>query len=128
MRKHPLLLPVVGSLLVLLIAALFLTYKTLSQPSQPTPLPPTPTISSSPTPLPPVSAGLSAGSYPEIRRVTVQDAKAALDTRSAVFIDVRGASAYAVSHIPGALDIPLGEIESRLKELDPNQWIITYCT
>jgi rhodanese-related sulfurtransferase len=33
-----------------------------------------------------------------------------------------------MSHIPGSLSIPLAEIETRLSELDPNQWIITYCT
>jgi hypothetical protein len=113
---------------LLLISAAACTHKTLSLPGQPTPLPPAPTVPGSPTPLPLASSGLREGSYPEIRRVTVQDAKAALDSRSAVFIDVRGSSAYAVSHIPGALDIPLAEIESRLNELDPDQWIITYCT
>ena len=28
----------------------------------------------------------------------------------------------------GALNIPLGDIETRYRELNPNQWIITYCT
>lgn len=66
--------------------------------------------------------------FPEISRASLADSKAALDNRKAVFVDVRDASAYAEAHIPGALSIPLAELETRLNELDPNQWIITYCT
>jgi 3-mercaptopyruvate sulfurtransferase SseA len=66
--------------------------------------------------------------FPEISRASLADSKAALDSRKAVFVDVRDVSAYAEAHIPGALSIPLAELETRLNELDPNQWIITYCT
>jgi hypothetical protein len=67
-------------------------------------------------------------SYPEIMRVNLQDAKSAYDTGKAVFVDVRGDEFYAQSHIPGALSIPLEDLVSRLQELDPSDWIITYCT
>jgi 3-mercaptopyruvate sulfurtransferase SseA len=63
-----------------------------------------------------------------IERVTVKDAKDALDAGTAIFVDVRAADVYAVSHIPGALSIPLEDVEARLSELNPDQWIITYCT
>lgn len=65
---------------------------------------------------------------PQIERVSLADSKAALDSQSAVFLDVRDPQAYALGHVPGAVNIPLGELETRLSELDPNQWIITYCT
>jgi 3-mercaptopyruvate sulfurtransferase SseA len=77
---------------------------------------------------PVVSSGHEEETYPEIERVSLEDAKAALDAGTAVFVDVRGVDAYNLSHIPGSLSIPLAELESRLGELDPNQWIITYCT
>jgi hypothetical protein len=64
----------------------------------------------------------------EVPRVTLEDARAAFDTDAALFVDVRGAGSYEQSHVRGALSIPLTEIESRLDELDPRQWIITYCT
>jgi len=67
-------------------------------------------------------------SYPDIPRVSVGDAKAAYDTGTAVFLDVRSSDAYAQSHISGALSIPLGELPDRLNELNPADWIITYCT
>jgi rhodanese-related sulfurtransferase len=31
-------------------------------------------------------------------------------------------------HITGAINIPINEIETRLGELDPDTWYITYCT
>jgi predicted sulfurtransferase len=61
-------------------------------------------------------------------RVSVEDAKAAFDQKKAVFVDVRSVDAYNVSHLPDALTIPLEELVTRITELDPNQWIITYCT
>jgi hypothetical protein len=66
--------------------------------------------------------------YPEIVRVSLGDAKAAFDLKQAVYLDVRDADSYASSHIPGAVSIPLNDLETRLKELDPNAWILTYCT
>lgn len=70
----------------------------------------------------------TAATPQEAQRVTLEESKAAFDNGAAVFVDVRSAEAYATSHIPGALSIPLAEIEGRLTELDPAQWIITYCT
>lgn len=67
-------------------------------------------------------------SDPDIPRVSAGDAKAAYDIGSAVFVDVRSADAYAQSHITGALSIPLGELPDRMNELNPEDWIITYCT
>ncbi|MDO9086751.1 MAG: rhodanese-like domain-containing protein [Anaerolineaceae bacterium] len=66
--------------------------------------------------------------FPEVERVSVQDAKAALDAGTAVFVDVRGDDLYNTGHIPGALSIAENEMESRFTELNPNDWIITYCT
>jgi len=66
--------------------------------------------------------------FPDVVRVTLDDAKKAYDAKSAVFVDVRDAASYAESHISGAINIPLDQIKSRLAELDPQSWIITYCT
>ena len=63
--------------------------------------------------------------YPEVVRVSVQDAKAAFDAGTAVFVDVRGDELYNTGHIPGALSIADTEMDSRFTELDPNAWIIT---
>lgn len=68
------------------------------------------------------------GSYPQVSRVDLAQAKSAYDSGTAVFVDVRDQVYYDNGHIPGAISIPLGEIEDRLDEIDPNDWIILYCT
>lgn len=42
-------------------------------------------------------------------------------------LDVRPAEEYASGHLPGALNIPLAELEKHLDELDPTQEIVAYC-
>lgn len=66
----------------------------------------------------------------EVTRVSLEDAKAAFDSGSAIIVDVRSAAAYSNSHIPGAINIQLDEFEIHPTELDlpKDQWIITYCT
>jgi len=85
-------------------------------------------------PAPSAKAGLPTSTflpdYPETQypRVSLPDALAAYNAKSATFVDVRGKDAYDVQHIPGALSIPLSDLASRLSELPKNAWIITYCT
>jgi ArsR family transcriptional regulator len=42
-------------------------------------------------------------------------------------LDVRPEDEFALGHLPGALNIPLRELEVRLGEVDPNQEIVAYC-
>ncbi|HEX7973689.1 MAG TPA: rhodanese-like domain-containing protein [Anaerolineales bacterium] len=81
--------------------------------------------------LPQAASATNPGSttpFPEIKRVGLADARAAYETKSAVFVDVRGDPYYSEGHIPGALSIPLNDITRRLNELSPKDWIIPYCT
>jgi 3-mercaptopyruvate sulfurtransferase SseA len=80
--------------------------------------------SASPTP----AASIEEETYPEIPRVSLAEAKAAHDSGAAVFVDVRSLEAYTGGHITGSVNVPSSDIESRINELDPAQWIITYCT
>jgi 3-mercaptopyruvate sulfurtransferase SseA len=83
----------------------------------------------SPTPESQVEPTATAVATPAVvQRVTPEEAKAAFDSGAAVFLDVRSHTIYLQSHIPGALSIPLAELKPRIAELDPGQWIITYCT
>ncbi len=112
-QRFPVLLLMAGGMLLIIAAALLLSQSYAGEAN----------------PEPPVAANsFEEDTYPEIERVSLEDAKAALDADTAVFVDVRGTDAYAMSHIPGSLSIPLAELETRLIELDSNQWIITYCT
>jgi rhodanese-related sulfurtransferase/rubrerythrin len=58
----------------------------------------------------------------EIKAILDQDKKGEF-----LLLDVRQPEEYEVGHIPGAMLIPLGELEIRKDELDPNRKIITYC-
>lgn len=42
-------------------------------------------------------------------------------------LDVRPEDEFALGHLPGAVNIPLGELERRLADLDPHQEIVAYC-
>src|SRR5947208_650783 len=42
-------------------------------------------------------------------------------------IDVRPVEEYAAAHIPGALSLPLGELEARLAQLPADTEIVAYC-
>jgi rhodanese-related sulfurtransferase len=42
-------------------------------------------------------------------------------------IDVRNPDEYAAMHIPEAINIPLVELNSRIKEITPKEMIITVC-
>ena len=107
----PLLLVIGGGVLLVITAVLMLRGKN------------TPAVTA------PALPGIKvAGPYPDVLRIAVEDAKAALDAGSAVFVDVRGGKVFAEAHIPGALSITQGELEARLGELNPDEWIIFYCT
>ena len=44
-----------------------------------------------------------------------------------VFLDVRQPKEYAHGHLPGAKLLPLGDLDSRLAELDKDKQIVIYC-
>ncbi|HHO68644.1 MAG TPA: rhodanese-like domain-containing protein, partial [Gammaproteobacteria bacterium] len=42
-------------------------------------------------------------------------------------LDVRPAEEYAAGHVPGAVNVPLAELEDWLDRLDPAQEVVAYC-
>ena len=61
-------------------------------------------------------------------RISVADAKKALDAGKAVLVDVRSAINYQQEHAKGAISLPTSEIAARMSELPKDKQIITYCT
>jgi hypothetical protein len=82
-------------------------------------------LSLSKTTIPSASAPIAPA---EITRVDLNEALLAFESGEAIFIDVRSAAFYFNEHVPGAVNIPLEEIESQLSSLNPEQWYIPYCT
>ncbi|MDX6696123.1 MAG: hypothetical protein QOF02_3726 [Blastocatellia bacterium] len=62
-----------------------------------------------------------------VRRISVEEARAALAQDRAVILDVRGTVEYELGHIKGARLLPLGEIARRAGELPREKLIVTYC-
>ena len=71
--------------------------------------------------------GKAGSGHPEL---TVQELDAMLRSGTAAVVDVREADEFAAGHIPGAINILLGEFETNINgiPLEKDQWIITYCT
>ena len=44
-----------------------------------------------------------------------------------IVLDVRPEDEFALGHLQGAINIPLGELEKRFAGLDPSQQIVAYC-
>jgi len=115
--KSPNSLPliIIAAGFLLLIAAAFWSLDPFSTASRNGP--PTPT-----------SAMAVRIPFPDVPRISLADAKAAYDMKSAIFLDVRDKAFYDMGHIPGSLNIYEEELPSRLGELDKNAWILTACT
>jgi adenylyltransferase/sulfurtransferase len=69
------------------------------------------------------TAAVEVAGVPE---VDAAEARRLIDD-GAQLIDVREPWEWAISHIPGATMIPMGEIASRTSEIDPNRTAIIHC-
>jgi hypothetical protein len=83
------------------------------------------------TPAPRVSVATpipaAQGTLESAKRITREEAIKLVKGKKAVFVDVRGKDQYDAGHIVGAINIPLGDILKRFREVPPKQMIITYC-
>lgn len=66
----------------------------------------------------------------DVPRISLFDAKAAVESGQAIFVDVRSAEAYNELHAVDAISIPLDNFETNINSvaLEKTDWIITYCT
>lgn len=65
---------------------------------------------------------------PPVPEISVEDLKARIDRKDAfVLLDVREPYEYDIARIPGAKLIPLGELPSRMSELDSADEIVIHC-
>ena len=61
-----------------------------------------------------------------MREITIDQAAAALDQGAAV-IDVREPTEYRTGHLPGAVNIPMGQLAARMGEIDRNRPVYVVC-
>lgn len=80
---------------------------------------------------PPVFKEMVDKAKAAIKVVTAADVKAAIDKKEkAVILDVREPDEYAAGHLPGAINVPRGTLESRIWSEVPDQSakIYVYCS
>ena len=62
----------------------------------------------------------SGPSEPAVRSVDAAELKAALDAGQVpILLDVRTAGEYAAGHVPGAVNLPIDELDARTRGLEP---------
>lgn len=59
--------------------------------------------------------------------VSAEDLLARARTGEVTVLDVRPREEFAAGHLPGAINIPLNELEARLSEFSPDQVVVAYC-
>ncbi|MDY6442085.1 metalloregulator ArsR/SmtB family transcription factor [Enterococcus avium] len=59
--------------------------------------------------------------------LTIEDLEKRLSAKDIVLIDVRSSEEYLTAHIPGAISIPLQDLESMIEKLPEDKEIVAYC-
>jgi rhodanese-related sulfurtransferase len=62
-----------------------------------------------------------------VKQITASELAQSNGTRRAQWVDVRSASEYAAGHLPGAVNIPMEQIEARLDDLRPDLPVVLIC-
>jgi 3-mercaptopyruvate sulfurtransferase SseA len=79
---------------------------------------------------PPTTEGESIPTTPaQVPRIEPQELKEKLELgEDVIVVDARSLELYNLRHIPGAVSIPLAEVEERYSELPQEGEIVLYCT
>jgi len=64
----------------------------------------------------------------EAPRITGEELTALVKKGDVVIVDVRAKESFAGGHAEGAVNIPLGDVSTRMKELPKGKAIVAYCT
>ena len=62
-----------------------------------------------------------------MQHITVFDLAKTQPNQAAQWIDVRSAAEFAAGHIPGAINIPMDQVESRLADLQADKPVVLIC-
>lgn len=99
---------------------------------------PTPAPAANPAPVAVSGPGASAvqitpAAAPQVdplaaaKRIPRAEAIKMVKEHKAVWVDVRSKEQYEIGHIPGAINVPLAELQNRFKDLPVHKYLIAYC-
>jgi rhodanese-related sulfurtransferase/DNA-binding MarR family transcriptional regulator len=71
--------------------------------------------------------GCYLGDRSDLEAVTREQLVDRLAAGDVVVLDVRDGPEYAAGHLPGAVNVPLGELHQRLARLPENVTVVAYC-
>ncbi len=63
----------------------------------------------------------------QLEPVDADDLRGRVQRGEVTVLDVRPADEYASGHLPGAVSVPLAELEARLADLPPDRAVVAYC-
>jgi rhodanese-related sulfurtransferase len=63
----------------------------------------------------------------DFRSISIDDLQERMNKNEVLLLDVRPEIEFRAGHLPGAVSIPLDELEQRLEELPPTKLIVAYC-
>ncbi len=71
---------------------------------------------------------MTTESKAQVRRISLDDAKQQM--KDVIFVDTRSATALKRNplQVPGAIHVPLKELDMRAKQLPRDRTLVTYCT
>jgi rhodanese-related sulfurtransferase/biotin operon repressor len=63
----------------------------------------------------------------DMESVSIRDLLARMDDGTVVLLDVRSGDEFAQGHLPGSINIPIGQLEQRVSELAETADVVAYC-
>lgn len=85
-------------------------------------------IESTPAQAPNNAPAEAAHADEDAPRISLAEAKKDFDAGTAIFVDTRDASAYALEHIKGSINIPIADLQAKIGTIPTDKKIIAYCS
>ncbi len=63
----------------------------------------------------------------EIPQIQIQEAKKKFELKDSLFVDIRDPGSYRAAHIPGAIHLHDGNVQTFIDGTDKNREVIVYC-
>jgi rhodanese-related sulfurtransferase len=73
------------------------------------------------------STSLYIGGRAAVKAITVPELALKQASPDAQWVDVRSATEFAAGHVPGAVNIPMDQVESRLDDFNPSLPVVLIC-